>query len=119
MNVPHRISTIFVLLVSMLLFNSSWANQPPISDPNGPYSGVVGTPVTFDGTGSSDPDGDGTIISYDWDFGDGNSGTGMSPTNTYAASGTYTVTLTVADDAGAVSSATTTAAIDTVINNHQ
>ncbi len=84
-------------------------NQPPVSDPNGPYNGTVGVPVTFDGTGSSDPDG--TIVSYDWNFGDGNTGTGVSPTHTYAAPGTYNVTLTVTDDAGATDSAMTTANI--------
>jgi hypothetical protein len=53
-------------------------NDPPVADPNGPYSGEVGNPVTFDGSGSVDPDG--TIVSYDWDFGDGGTGTGVSPT---------------------------------------
>ena len=85
-------------------------NQPPTADPNGPYTGTVGVPVTFDGSGSTDPDG--TIVSYDWDFGDGNTGTGVSPTHTYTAAGIYNVTLTVTDDAGATDSAMTTATID-------
>jgi PKD repeat protein len=86
------------------------ANQPPVADPNGPYTGVVDVNVSFDGTGSSDPDG--TIASYDWDFGDGNTGTGASPQHAYAAAGTYTVTLTVTDDAGDTDTASTTATID-------
>jgi PKD repeat protein len=85
-------------------------NQAPTADPNGPYTGTVGLPVTFDGSGSNDPDG--TIVSYDWDFGDGNTGTGVSPAHTYAAAGTFTVTLTVTDDGGATDSATTTASIE-------
>jgi PKD repeat protein len=84
-------------------------NLPPVSDPNGPYSGTVGSPVTFDGSASSDPDG--SIVAYDWDFGDGNTGTGVSPSHTYAAGGTYTVSLMVTDDAGATDTATTTATI--------
>ncbi|MGD8587508.1 MAG: PKD domain-containing protein [Chromatiales bacterium] len=84
-------------------------NQPPVSDPNGPYSGTVGVAVSFDGSGSSDPDG--SIVAYDWDFGDGNTGSGVSPSHSYAAAGTYNVTLTVTDDAGATDSAMTTAAI--------
>ena len=84
-------------------------NQPPTADANGPYSGTAGSPVIFDGSGSSDPDG--TIASYAWDFGDGGTGTGVSPTYTYAAAGTYTVTLTVTDDGGLTDSATSTATI--------
>jgi microbial collagenase len=61
-------------------------NDPPVADPNGPYSGTVGIAVTFDGTGSSDVDG--TIVSYMWDFGDGNTGTGVNPSHTYATAGT-------------------------------
>jgi PKD repeat protein len=88
-------------------------NQPPVADPNGPYTGTAGTPVTFDGSGSSDPDG--TIASYDWDFGDGVTGTGVSPTHTYATDGVFTVTLTVTDNEGAPSDpATTTANIGAV-----
>jgi PKD repeat protein len=84
-------------------------NQPPVSDPNGPYSGSVGVAVNFNGSGSSDSDG--TIASYSWSFGDGNSGTGVAPTHTYSAADTYTVTLTVMDDAGESDTASTTATI--------
>ncbi len=87
-------------------------NQAPVANPNGPYSGTVGSAVQFDGSGSSDPDG--TIVSYDWEFGDGVTGTGISPTHTYAAAGNYNVTLTVMDDSGATDSAGTTASIGTV-----
>jgi PKD repeat protein len=87
-------------------------NDPPVADPNGPYSGEVGNPVTFDGSGSVDPDG--TIVSYDWDFGDGGTGTGVSPTHTYAGAGTYTVTLTVTDNDGATDTATTTAELKAI-----
>ena len=84
-------------------------NQPPTADPNGPYTGEVGMPLTFDGTGSSDPEG--SLVAYDWDFGDGNVGTGPTPTHTYTVEGTYNVTLTVTDEAGAMDSAGTTATI--------
>jgi len=70
-----------------------------------PAIGTMGIPVTFDGSGSTDPGG--TIVSYDWDFGDTMVGTGMSTTHTYATAGTYMVTLTVTDDAGATNTATT------------
>ncbi len=83
--------------------------QPPVADPNGPYSGTTGTPVALDGSASSDADG--TIVSYHWDFGDSNVGTGATPTHSYADPGTYTVTLTVTDDDGLTDTETTTAEI--------
>ena len=85
--------------------NISPVNDPPVADPNGPYSGTVGVPVTFYGSNSSDCDG--TIVSYDWDFGDGAAGSGVSPAHSYSTAGTYTVTLTVIDNDGASHMATT------------
>jgi len=84
-------------------------NNPPVADANGPYSGTVGTLVSFDGSGSNDSDG--SIVTYDWDFGDGNTGTGVSPSHTYTAANTYTVSLTVTDNEGATDTATSTATI--------
>jgi VCBS repeat-containing protein len=84
-------------------------NDPPVSDPNGPYTGTAGLPVTFNGSGSSDVDG--TIVTYAWDFGDGGTGSGVSPAYTYGAAGTYTVSLTVTDNDGGTDTATTTATI--------
>jgi len=84
-------------------------NQPPVSDPNGPYTGTEGVPLSFNGSGSYDPDG--TIVSYAWNFGDGNTSTVVNPTHTYAQNGTYTVTLTVTDNEGATDTSTTTATI--------
>ena len=84
-------------------------NQPPVADPNGPYTGNIDAPVQFDGSGSNDPDG--TIVSYQWDFGDGNTGAGVNPVNIYKSAGTYTVSLTVTDIDGLTDTATTTATI--------
>ena len=86
-------------------------NQPPTANPGGPYTGTVDTPLSFDGSGSTDPDGNGTIVSYAWDFGDGSTGTGATTTHTYATAGTYTVSLTVTDDGGLTDTVTTTATI--------
>jgi PKD repeat protein len=72
------------------------SNPPPVADPNGPYGGIVGEAVQFDGSASFDADG--TIVSYEWDFGDGTTGTEVDPTHTYALAGTYTVSLTVTDN---------------------
>ena len=89
-------------------------NDSPVADPNGPYSGMVGSPVSFDGSGSTDIDG--TLVSYAWDFGDANTGSGVNPTHTYGAAGLYTVTLTVTDDGGLTDTATTTVDIQPVPN---
>ena len=86
-------------------------NQPPVSNPNNPYSyrGTKGVPIAFNGSGSYDPDG--YIAAYEWDFGDGNNATGVAPPHTYTQNGTYNVTLTVTDNDGAADANTTTATI--------
>lgn len=83
--------------------------QAPTANAGGPYSGFVGVPITFNGSGSSDPDG-GTL-SYAWNFGDGSAGTGPSPSHTYAIGGSYTVTLRVTTSCGRFADAATTASI--------
>ncbi|MDJ0805370.1 MAG: PKD domain-containing protein [Gammaproteobacteria bacterium] len=90
-------------------------STPPIADAGGPYSGTVDNPVTFNGTGSTDPDG-GAIVRYDWNFGDGSAtlaDAGATPSHVYTATGSYTVILTVTDDEGVTDSDTATASIGT------
>jgi serine protease len=84
-------------------------NSVPVANAGGSYSGAPGQAIQFNGTGSSDPDG--TIWHYNWTFGDGTNASGATPTHVYNSVGTYTVRLTVADNYGAKSSATTTATI--------
>src|SRR5438094_518927 len=60
----------------------SAVNHAPTAVPGGPYSGLAGSAVAFNGTGSSDPDGD--AFSYAWSFGDGATGTGATPNHEYA-----------------------------------
>ena len=84
-------------------------NILPTAKPGGPYLGSVKTPLTLDGSGSTDTDG--SITGYKWVFGDGASSTEIKPKHTYLHAGTYTVTLTVTDNRGATGAATTTAKI--------
>lgn len=86
-------------------------NRAPIADADGPYSGVAGLPISFDGSGSSDPDGD--ALTYAWDFGDGGTATGSMASHSYAVGGSYAVALTVTDDGTPALSTvgTTTAAV--------
>jgi len=83
---------------------------PPSANAGGPYSGVVGSVISFDGTASSDADG--TIVSYTWDFGDGGVASGLSPTHSYSVDGNFTVTLTATDNDGLTGIDATTAAIN-------
>ena len=86
------------------------ANRPPTANAGGPYSGVAGLALSFNGTGSSDPDGD--PLTYDWNFGDTMTGTGATVGHAYAAGGTYPVSLTVSDGT-LTDTANTTATIST------
>lgn len=70
-------------------------NLAPTANPGGPYAGQPGRPITFDGTGSSDPNGD--ALTYAWDFGDGAMGSGATTTHSFAGAGTYTISLVVND----------------------
>ncbi len=64
---------------------------------------LEGSPVLFDGSGSSDP-GIYDLLTYQWDFGDGSPiATGITVTHTYADNSVYSTTLTVTDDSGAAS----------------
>ena len=77
-------------------------NEIPTANANGPYSGFVGDPITFDATGSQDPDGD--IVRYDWDW--NNDGLFDETTNqstiahTWFSAYTGNVALKVTDDEG-------------------
>jgi len=75
-------------------------NRCPTSNPGPAYFGTTGAPVTFNGSGSSDPDGD--PLTYHWDF-DASDGitvdaTGITASHAYPAPGVYTVTLCVMDN---------------------
>jgi PKD repeat protein len=85
-------------------------NQPPTAAISGPTSGLVGEPLTFDGSGSNDSDG--RITSYDWDLGDGAVHSGKNVTHKYGAAGSYEMSLTVTDDGGLTASTSHTVQIE-------
>lgn len=74
---------------------ASPSNSPPVADAGGPYRGVTGSPVIFDGSKSSDLER--SPLTYGWYFGDNTTGAGVSPQHTYSAAGEYLVALIVND----------------------
>ncbi|GGO90610.1 hypothetical protein GCM10011584_22800 [Nocardioides phosphati] len=87
------------------------ANHAPVAKATAtPTTTHVGSPVTFDGTGSTDADGD--ALTYAWTFPDGSTATGSSASHTWDTAGGRTVQLTVTDTHG--SSASTTVAVSVV-----
>jgi hypothetical protein len=87
-------------------------NRAPEARPGGPYAGVMGVPIAFDGSASSDPDGT-PLVSYQWSFGDLQEASGSTPSHTYASAGAFPVRLTVSDGA-LTADASTTATIQAV-----
>jgi hypothetical protein len=85
--------------------------RPPVARPGGPYAGVVGVPIAFDGSGSADPDGT-PLVFYRWDFGDGAAGSGAAASHAYAAGGVFAVTLAVSDGTLEAAAATSAAVSD-------
>jgi PKD repeat protein len=93
----------FILLIGIALssnisalFDSPTSTNPygpvVLANVGGPYSGVVGQEISFDGSDSREAK---NIASYLWDFGDGETGTGLHTTHQYMQSGFYNATLTV------------------------
>jgi PKD repeat protein len=82
-------------------------NVPPIADAGGgasnTYSGNQGSPITFDGSGSSSVCGFPTLR---WDFSDGGVAFGKNPQHTFQGSGTYSGLLTATDATGLTSTTT-------------
>ncbi len=86
------------------------SDTPPVASfavlPSNP---IVGQNVSFDGSRSLDSDG--TVVSWSWSFGDGSFTTGEFVIHSYNVPGNYSVTLTVTDNAGLSSSASSTVSV--------
>jgi len=81
--------------------------QPLTAEANGPYTGIVNTPIQFSGSaiGGTAP------YTYAWTFGDGATSTEQNPTHAYTTPGDFTVTLTVTDNLGSTASDTATVTV--------
>ena len=85
------------------------ALKAPLLVSGGPYTGVAGMPVSFDGRGSTDANG--SPLTFTWNSGDNGTVAGAKVQHTYAAPGVYAVTLIGRDAAGVTAMARTTATI--------
>lgn len=83
--------------------------KKPFSIANGPYNGVIGVDITFNGSNSFDLDGN--MSSYLWNFGDGAKGSGAIVNHKYSSNGVYKVSLTVTDNNGFTNTKNTSATI--------
>jgi hypothetical protein len=79
----------------------------PIAKISAPATATVDTPVTFDGTGSTNPN-DGEGLTYAWKFDTGYSPGSPSVGYDFTTAGTHTVSLTVTAPTGLTSTATVT-----------
>ncbi len=70
-----------------------------------PVRGSAPLTVDFDGRASTSPSGE--IVKFEWDFGDNQTATGSTTEHKYVNSGYFACKLTVTDDNGGKSSATT------------
>ncbi|MFQ5933553.1 MAG: PKD domain-containing protein, partial [Dehalococcoidia bacterium] len=76
-------------------------NRPPVADAGGPYEGDEGSPITLDGSGSSDPDD--SIVLYEWDLdndGEFDDATGVTTAVVFDEDGLFAVGLRVTDELG-------------------
>jgi hypothetical protein len=92
---------------SVVLGTLAKNNVPPTADAGGGashiYSGDQGSPITFDGSGSSSVCGFPTLR---WDFSDGGVAFGKNPQHAFQGSGTYSGLLTATDATGLTSTTT-------------
>jgi len=65
-----------------------------------PQAVRVGEPVTFTGSGTTDPDTGDVITAYSWSFGDGTVATGVSVTHVFTTAGAHRAALAVTDSSG-------------------
>jgi hypothetical protein len=90
-------------------------NTPPVADAGGAQTveqtGAT-TPVTLDGSGSTDADGD--VLTYDWRDGNNVSVGNTATVALQLAAGTYAFSLTVSDGNSSSTSTTTVTVADTI-----
>jgi hypothetical protein len=103
-----RLANIVGVLINSLIDKISPNLPPTVAPVATPTAGVEPLLVNFTGNAV---DSDGTIVYTLWNFGDFTTSNDPNPSHTYKCDGTYKVTLEVADDRGAVASASVTVTV--------
>lgn len=70
--------------------------ESPVANAGEDLVACAGSPVEFDGNGSTDLDG--LVNAFQWDFGDGAIGGGPTPSHIYSKAGVYRVVLLITGD---------------------
>jgi hypothetical protein len=93
------INTLSIQVSSLSLFAlGAPANQPPVADAGGPYSGYAGSSISLSASNSTDPDNN--IMSYEWDLdndGQYDDASGVTVTTSFNQVGNHIVGLRVTD----------------------
>ena len=115
------LSSSIVLIMILCIAPFVAANDVPVADAGGPYSGTSGESIDFDASGSYDPDG--TVVQYDWKWSDTGAwkvDIGPTPSHTYSpvSDHTYTVTVRVTDNEGATGTDTVTVPVAVTDNGY-
>lgn len=82
--------------VTWVDYNPDEYDWHPVPKVNGPYYGLVGETIDFQGEAS----GEHPPFTYNWDFGDDSMSTEQNPSHTYFEPGEFSVRLTVSDEYG-------------------
>jgi hypothetical protein len=90
--------------------SSSGGQLPTVALSATPSSALVGQPILFDGSASSDAQ---TITGFAWDFGDGTGSSSGQVYHAYRSPGVYTVRLRVTDGVGLSATAAQTVSVTT------
>ncbi len=99
---------VLVTVIGLAANPGPWMQRQLPSSAQGPTALFAwhseGLNVTFS---DQSTEGSARITTYAWQFGDGGTGSGANPSHTYVSSGGYTVELTVTDENGRTSHAST------------